>query len=53
MRFIGQRVAGVLAESEAAAEAGCRALEVEYEVLPAVFDPEAAMQPGAPLLHAR
>ncbi len=52
VRFIGQRVAGVLAESEAAAEAGCRALAVEYEVLPAVFDPEAAMQPGAPLLHA-
>jgi putative selenate reductase molybdopterin-binding subunit len=52
VRFIGQRVAAVLAESEAAAEAGCRALEVEYEVLPAVFDPDAAMRPGAPLLHA-
>ncbi|HEY0185700.1 MAG TPA: molybdopterin cofactor-binding domain-containing protein, partial [Rhodopila sp.] len=51
VRFIGQRVAAVLADSEAAAEAGCRALRVEYEILPAVFDPEAAMQPGAPLLH--
>ncbi|MGD0105044.1 MAG: molybdopterin cofactor-binding domain-containing protein [Rhodopila sp.] len=51
VRFIGQRVAAVLADSEAAAEAGCRALRVEYEVLPAVFDPEAAMQPGAPLVH--
>jgi putative selenate reductase molybdopterin-binding subunit len=52
VRFIGQRVAAVLADSEAAAEAGCRALQVEYELLPAVFDPEAAMQSGAPLLHA-
>ncbi len=52
VRFIGQRVAAVLAETEAAAEAGCRALLVEYEVLPAVFDPEEAMQPGATLLHA-
>ena len=30
---------------------GCRRLEVEYEVLPAVFDPEEAMEPGAPILH--
>ncbi|WP_237481775.1 molybdopterin-dependent oxidoreductase [Lichenibacterium dinghuense] len=52
MRFRGQRVAVVVAESEAAAEAGCRALRVDYEVLPAVFDPEEAMAPGAPLLHA-
>jgi CO/xanthine dehydrogenase Mo-binding subunit/aerobic-type carbon monoxide dehydrogenase small subunit (CoxS/CutS family) len=51
VRFIGQRVAAVVADSEAAAEAGCRALKVEYELLPAVFDPEAAMLPGAPLLH--
>ncbi len=50
-RFAGQRIAAVVAESEAAAEAGCRALEVDYEVLPAVFDPVAAMEPGAPLLH--
>jgi CO/xanthine dehydrogenase Mo-binding subunit/aerobic-type carbon monoxide dehydrogenase small subunit (CoxS/CutS family) len=51
VRFIGQRVAAVLADTEAAAEAGCRALRVEYDVLPAVFDPEAAMRPDAPLLH--
>jgi putative selenate reductase molybdopterin-binding subunit len=50
-RFAGQRIAAVVAESEGAAEAGCRALEVDYEVLPAVFDPVAAMEPGAPLLH--
>jgi putative selenate reductase molybdopterin-binding subunit len=52
VRFIGQRVAAVLADTEAAAEAGCRALCVAYEILPAVFDPEAAMRPNAPLLHA-
>ncbi len=52
VRFVGQRVAAVLADSEAAAEAGCRALRVDYEILPAVFDPEAAMLPNAPLLHA-
>jgi putative selenate reductase molybdopterin-binding subunit len=51
MRFRGQRVAAIVAETEAAAEEGCRRLAVTYEVLPAVFDPEAAMAPGAPLLH--
>jgi CO/xanthine dehydrogenase Mo-binding subunit/aerobic-type carbon monoxide dehydrogenase small subunit (CoxS/CutS family) len=53
VRFVGQRVAAVLAESEAAAEAACRLLDVEYEILPAVLDPEAAMLPDAPLLHER
>ncbi len=51
MRFVGQRVAAVVANSEAAAEAGCRALAVDYDILPAVFDPAEAMQPGAPVLH--
>jgi CO/xanthine dehydrogenase Mo-binding subunit/aerobic-type carbon monoxide dehydrogenase small subunit (CoxS/CutS family) len=51
VRFVGQRVAAVVAETEGAAEAGCRALEVEYELLPAVFDPVAAMAPEAPRLH--
>ncbi|RZL68098.1 MAG: aldehyde oxidase, partial [Rhodococcus sp. (in: high G+C Gram-positive bacteria)] len=51
VRFIGQRVAIVVAESIAAAQAGCRALIVEYEVLPAVFDPESAYAPDAPKIH--
>ncbi|GJE28429.1 molybdopterin-dependent oxidoreductase [Methylobacterium organophilum] len=51
VRFKGQRVAAVVAESEAAAEAGCRALVVEYETRPAVFDPDAAMRPEAPRVH--
>ena len=51
VRFTGQRIAAVVAESEGAAEAGCRALRVEYELLPAVFDAAQAMEPDAPLLH--
>ncbi|MEA1833151.1 molybdopterin cofactor-binding domain-containing protein [Methylobacterium durans] len=51
VRFAGQRVAAVVAESEAAAEAGCRALAVTYALRPAVFDPEAALRPDAPLVH--
>ena len=38
VRFAGQRVAACVAETEAAAEEACRLLEVEYELLPAVFD---------------
>ncbi len=53
VRFVGQRVAAVVAETEAAAEAGCRALQVDYEPLPAVFDPVAAMDPDAPVLHVK
>lgn len=53
VRFVGQRVVALLAESEAAAEAGCRAVTIEYEVLPAVFDPEEAMRAGAPAVHDR
>jgi putative selenate reductase molybdopterin-binding subunit len=51
MRFAGQRVLAVLADSVGAAEEGCRKVVVEYEVLPAVFDPEEAMAEGAPQLH--
>ncbi|MFE3257029.1 molybdopterin-dependent oxidoreductase [Nocardia sp. NPDC059229] len=51
VRFVGQRVVAVLAESIGAAEEGCRQVAVDYEVLPAVFDPEQAMQSGAPQLH--
>ncbi|WP_420036162.1 molybdopterin-dependent oxidoreductase [Streptomyces sp. cg28] len=51
VRHIGQRVAAVVADSEAAAEEGCRRIEVTYEVLPAVLDPEEAMRPGAPTVH--
>src|SRR5262249_26312485 len=49
VRHVGDRVAAVVADSVGAAEEGCRRLEVDYEILPAVFDPEEAMRPGAPL----
>jgi putative selenate reductase molybdopterin-binding subunit len=51
VRYVGQRVAAVVAAAVAAAEAGVRALRVDYEVLPALVDPEEAMAPGAPLVH--
>jgi len=51
VRFVGQRVAAVLGESEAAAEAGVAALRVRYEVRPALLDPDAALRPDAPLVH--
>jgi putative selenate reductase molybdopterin-binding subunit len=51
MRFIGQKLAAVIAETEAAAEEGCRRLKVDYEILPAVFDPEQAIAPGAAIIH--
>jgi CO/xanthine dehydrogenase Mo-binding subunit/aerobic-type carbon monoxide dehydrogenase small subunit (CoxS/CutS family) len=50
-RFVGQRIAAVVAETEAAAETACRLLDVTYEILPAVFDPLMAMEPHAPVLH--
>ena len=51
VRHVGQRVAAVVADTEGAAEEGCRRLLVAYEILPAVTDPEAAMRPGAPAVH--
>jgi CO/xanthine dehydrogenase Mo-binding subunit/aerobic-type carbon monoxide dehydrogenase small subunit (CoxS/CutS family) len=51
VRFIGQKVAAVVAESEAAAEEGCRRLKVDYDILPAVVDPAQAIASGAPLIH--
>ncbi|HWS32487.1 MAG TPA: molybdopterin-dependent oxidoreductase [Actinoplanes sp.] len=51
LRFVGQRVAAVVAVSEAAAEEGVRRLRVSYDVLPSVVDPALAMAPGAPLVH--
>ncbi|HZU69699.1 MAG TPA: xanthine dehydrogenase family protein molybdopterin-binding subunit [Ktedonobacteraceae bacterium] len=46
--WCGHPVAIVLAETEAAAEDGAAAVDVDYEQLPVVMDPIAAMQPGAP-----
>lgn len=51
VRFIGDRVAAVAAETREAAEEAARLVEVEYEELPAVLDPFAALAPDAPVLH--
>jgi CO/xanthine dehydrogenase Mo-binding subunit len=51
VRFIGDRLAVVAAESLEIAQVAAQAIEVEYEELPAVFDPLAAVQPDAPVLH--
>ncbi len=51
VRFHGQRVAAVVADTVAAAEAGCAAVRVDYEVRPAVTSPAAALAAGAPELH--
>lgn len=52
VRFVGDKVAVVVADTERAARAACTLIDVAYEDLPALTDPEAAMQPGAPLIHA-
>ena len=48
VRFVGEAVALVVADSAAAAEAAAQALEVDYAVLPAVGSLQAALAPGAP-----
>ncbi|WP_300550601.1 xanthine dehydrogenase family protein molybdopterin-binding subunit [Roseovarius sp.] len=50
--YDGHAVAAVAASSAAVARKALRLIEVEYEVLPHVSDVDAAMQPGAPVLHA-
>ncbi|ABE40936.1 Carbon-monoxide dehydrogenase [Rhodopseudomonas palustris BisB5] len=51
VRFVGEPVAAVIASSQAAAQAAAEAVVVEYEELPAVTDPTAAIQPGAPVVY--
>ena len=51
VRFEGDQVAAVVAETEAAAAEAVRLIEVEYEDLPLVTDAVEAMKPGAPQLH--
>ncbi len=51
VRHRGQRIAAVVADSVTTANAAARLIEVEYELLPAVFDPEEARRDGAPLVH--
>lgn len=51
VRYLGDGVAITVAEDETAAQEALERIFVEYDVLPAVFDPEEALQAGAPELH--
>ena len=51
VRFIGERVAAVAAVDRDAAEEALLLIDVEYEELPAVFEPLEALAPDAPILH--
>ncbi|MEL6767975.1 MAG: xanthine dehydrogenase family protein molybdopterin-binding subunit [Pseudomonadota bacterium] len=51
VRYVGQPIAFIVAESRAAAEDAAEAIEFEIEELPAVADPVAALAPGASELH--
>ena len=51
VRYVGEPVAIVAAEHPEQARAAARAIRVEYEALPSVTDPIAALQAGAPLVH--
>ncbi|MBI4594776.1 MAG: xanthine dehydrogenase family protein molybdopterin-binding subunit [Candidatus Tectomicrobia bacterium] len=51
VRFVGDRVAAVAATHPDLAEEALGKIKVEYQELPAVFDPLRAMQPDAPIIH--
>ena len=51
VRFVGDRVAFVAAETEEIALKALELIEVEYEELPAILDPAEALEPGAPRIH--
>jgi CO/xanthine dehydrogenase Mo-binding subunit len=53
VRFLGEEVAAVAAENENIAEEALKLIDVEYEVLDAVFDPVESMKAGAPSLYAK
>jgi len=51
VRHVGDRVAAVAAETDEIAREALSLIKVTYEELPTVFDPEVALEPGAPILH--
>jgi 4-hydroxybenzoyl-CoA reductase subunit alpha len=51
VRYVGDEVAAVAAVDEETAERALALIEVEYEELSAVFDPDEALSPGAPVIH--
>jgi putative selenate reductase molybdopterin-binding subunit len=51
VRYVGDRVAAVAADTKEIAEHALELIEVDYEILPSVFDENEAIKPGAPLVH--
>lgn len=51
VRYVGDRVAIVAAETPEIAAEALKLIDVDYEILPAVFDAHEAMRPGAPVIH--
>jgi len=51
VRFVGDPVAAVAADTPQIADEALHRIEVEYEELPATYDPIEALEPGAPVLH--
>ena len=51
VRYVGEAIAAVIAESRYLAEDAVELIDIEYEPLGAVSDPERNLVPGAPLLH--
>ncbi|MDP8235500.1 MAG: xanthine dehydrogenase family protein molybdopterin-binding subunit [Candidatus Erginobacter occultus] len=51
VRYLGDAVAVVAAETAEIAEKAAAAIKVKYRELPAVFDPREALEPGAPEIH--
>ena len=51
VRFVGDQIALVVAETESQAEAAVKLIEVDYEDLPILADPKAALRADAPILH--
>ena len=51
VRFVGDQIAVVVARTEVEADAAVKLIQVDYEDLPILTDPKAALRPDAPILH--
>jgi CO/xanthine dehydrogenase Mo-binding subunit len=51
VRFVGDQIAVVVASTEVEADAAVKLIQVDYEDLPILTDPKAALRPDAPILH--
>jgi carbon-monoxide dehydrogenase large subunit len=53
VRFVGEAVAAVVAQTRLQAREACEAIDVRYDMLPAVVDVDDALAPGAPVVFAK